>query len=221
MAMEVIDLKPDAIFVTSTRLLFVFKQATTTIPIVGVTADPVRLGLVASLARPGGNITKVAHDPGIEFYNKRFELLKEAVPKVAKLGLLLSRPLVEKSPYGAATREAANKAGIELVWPIEATYWRDEEYRPAFERMAREGVDGVVVPEQNENWTYRRLIIALAKEFQPPAIYPERMFVELGGLMSFGVDGVDFGRDCARVVAEISTVQIRPISQSRNQRNMS
>ena len=162
-----------------------------------------RLGLVASLARPGGNITGVAHDPGIEFYNKRFELLKEAVPKVAKLGLLLSRPLVEKSPYGAATREAANKAGIELVWPIEGIYWRDEEYRPAFERMAREGVGGVVVPEHNENWTFRRLIIALAKEFQLPAIYPERMFVELGGLMSFGVDWVDFGRNCARVVAEI------------------
>jgi putative ABC transport system substrate-binding protein len=130
MAREVIKLKPDAIFVTSTRLLFVFKQATTTIPIVGVTADPVRLGLVASLARPGGNITGVAHDPGIEFYNKRFELLKEAVPKVAKLGLLLSRPLVEKSPAGASTRDAAKRAGIELVWPIEALYWGDESIDP-------------------------------------------------------------------------------------------
>jgi putative tryptophan/tyrosine transport system substrate-binding protein len=69
--------------------------------------------------------------------------------------------------------------------------------------MASEGVDGIVVSEQNENWTYRRLIIALTKEFRLPAIYPDRMFVELGGLMSFGVDWVGLGRDCARAVTEI------------------
>ena len=54
-----------------------------------------------------------------------------------------------------------------------------------------------------ENWTYRRLIIALAKEFRLPAIYPERIFVELGGMMSFGPDTANAGRDCARMVAEI------------------
>ena len=75
--------------------------------------------------------------------------------------------------------------------PIEALYWGEEEYRPAFTRMAREGVDGIIVIEQNENWTYRPSIIALTKEFHLPAIYPDRIFVELGGLMSFGVDWVD------------------------------
>jgi len=54
-----------------------------------------------------------------------------------------------------------------------------------------------------ENWTYRRLIIALAKEFRLPAIYPDRIFVELGGMMSFGPDTANAGRDCARMVAEI------------------
>jgi ABC-type uncharacterized transport system substrate-binding protein len=98
MVAEAVNMKPDVIFVRSTRLLFMFKEATTTIPIVGTMADPVRLGLVKSLARPGGNITGVAHDPGIEFYNKRFEILKEAAPKVSKLGVLWSQEFIERPP---------------------------------------------------------------------------------------------------------------------------
>jgi putative ABC transport system substrate-binding protein len=203
MVAKAVNLKPDVIFVRSTRLLFMFKEATTTIPIVGTMADPVRLGFVKSFARPGGNITGVAHDPGIEFYNKRFELLKEAAPKVSKLGLFWSQEFIEKTTAGAAIKEAAKKVGVEIVVPIETLYWQEQEYRPAFERMARGGVNGIVVGEQNENWAYRRSIIALAEKFQLPAIYPATIFVELGGLISFGVNWEDFGGECARVVAEI------------------
>ena len=204
MVSEVINLKPDAIFVTSTRLLFMLKEATATIPLVGLMGDPVRFGLVASMARPGGNITGVSVDPGMEFYDKRYQLLKEAVPNVAKLGILISRVFLEKTADGAAMSEAAKRASIELILPtIEASYWREEEYRVAFTRMAEESVDGVVVGTMVENWTYRRLIIALAKEFRLPAIYPDRIFVELGGMMSFGPDTANAGRDCARMVAEI------------------
>ena len=204
MVSEVVNLKPDAIFMTSTRLLFMLKGATTTIPLVGLMGDPIRFGLVASMARPGGNITGVSVDPGMEFYDKRYQLLKEAVPKVAKLGILISRVFLEKTADGAAMREAARRAGIELILPtIEAPYWREEEYRVAFTRMAEESADGVVVATMVENWTYRRLIITLAKEFRLPAIYPDRIFVELGGMISFGPDSADAGRDCARVVAEI------------------
>ena len=204
MVAEVINLKPDAVFVTSTRLLSTFKRATTTIPLVGLMGDPVRFGLVASMAQPGGNVTGVSVDPGMEFYDKRYQLLKEAVPKVAKLGILISRVFLEKTADGAAMREGAQRAGIELILPtIEAPYWREEEYRAAFTRMAEEKVDGVVVATMVENWTYRRLIIGLAKEFRLPATYPDRIFVELGGMMSFGPDSASAGRDCARVVAEI------------------
>ena len=204
MVSEVINLKPDAIFVTSTRLLFMLKEATATIPLVGLMGDPVRFGLVASMARPGGNITGVSVDPGMEFYDKRYQLLKEAVPNVAKLGILISRVFLEKTADGAAMSEAAKRASIELILPtIEAPYWREDEYRTAFTRMAEESVDGVVVGTMVENWTYRRLIIALAKEFRLPAIYPDRIFVELGGMMSFGPDTANAGRDCARMVPEI------------------
>jgi putative tryptophan/tyrosine transport system substrate-binding protein len=203
MVSEVVNLKPDLIFVFSTRLLMAFKRTTTTIPIVSVMADPVRYGLVASLARPGGNITGVSHDPGVEFYRKRYQLFKEMVPRTSKLGVLVSRPFVEKTFGGAMVAEAGRTLGIELILPFDVLYWREEDNRPAFERMAREGVDGIVVTEQNENWAYRRTIIALAKEFRLPAIYPDGVFVELGGLMSFGPDWTDSGRDCARVAAEI------------------
>ena len=130
MVSEVINLKPDAIFVTSTRLLFMLKEATATIPLVGLMGDPVRFGLVASMARPGGNITGVSVDPGMEFYDKRYQLLKEAVPNVAKLGILISRVFLEKTADGAAMSEAAKRASIELILPtIEAPYWREDEYR--------------------------------------------------------------------------------------------
>ena len=139
MVTDVVNLKPDAIFVTSTRLLFMLKRATTTIPMVGLMGDPIRYGLVASMARPGGNIAGVSVDPGMEFYDKRYELLKEAVPKAAKLGILVSRFFMEKTADGGATREAAGRAGIELILPtIEALYWRDDDYRVAFARNGRE-----------------------------------------------------------------------------------
>ena len=120
------------------------------------------------------------------------------------LGLLISRVFLEKTADGAAMREAARRAGIELILPtIEAPYWREEEYRVAFTRMAEESVEGVVVGTMVENWTFRRFIIALAKEFRLPSIYPDRIFVELGGMMSCGPNTANAGRDCARVVAGI------------------
>jgi ABC transporter substrate binding protein len=86
----------------SGRKPFSFKEVTTTIPIVSLMDDPVRVGLVASMARPGGNITGVAIDQGINLFEKRFELLKQAVPRISKLGLLISRAYVEKIIRGGS-----------------------------------------------------------------------------------------------------------------------
>ena len=112
--------------------------------------DPVRYGLAVSLARLGRNITGVAHDPGPDSYKKRFQLLKVAVPKATKVGILASQAFIERSGL-AKSKATARRAGIELVFPIEAVYWREDEYRAAFAHMAREGVDLVIVTEQNEN----------------------------------------------------------------------
>jgi putative ABC transport system substrate-binding protein len=127
------------------------------------------------MSRPGGNITGVAIDPGVDLFSKRLELLKQAAPKISKLGILVSRPWV-KTMISFATKkgEEAKKPPMEVMSPFEALYWREEDNRPAFERMVQEGVDGIIVTEQNENSAYRRSIIALSKEFRLPAIYLTR-----------------------------------------------
>ena len=86
-------------------------MATTTIPIVSIINDPIALGLVASIARPGGNITGVAIAAGLEIIGKRMGLLVEAMPKLSTVGYLASRPYWE-DPRGAAAREAAKQAGV-------------------------------------------------------------------------------------------------------------
>jgi ABC-type uncharacterized transport system substrate-binding protein len=107
---------------------------------------------------------------------------------------------MEKTIAGAFTQEAAKRAGLAIVLPMEGAFWWEADYRPAFATMLREGVDALSVTEANENWTYRRLIIALVEEHRLPAIYPAQMFVELGGPMSYGVAWENFGLRAAEVV---------------------
>ena len=110
---DVVNTHPDLILAVGGRLSLDFKMATTTIPIVTIIIDPIAMGLVTSIARPGGNITGVAISGGLEIIGKRLELLVEAVPKLSTVGYLGSRPFWEDS-RGATVREAAKRAGISL-----------------------------------------------------------------------------------------------------------
>ncbi len=201
---EMASLKPDVIFAVGTRLVIIVKGVTMTIPVVGLMADPVRNGIATSIARPGGNITGVAHDSGTGAETaKRSELLRQVLPHFSKLGVLIS-PVFLTPNVIAQAREGASKRGYELDFPDGGDFYGSEkDCRALFAQFVSNRVDVISVTETNENWAYRRLIIALAKEFKLPAIYPERTFVELGGLMSLGPDGLDLGRECARVVSEI------------------
>jgi putative ABC transport system substrate-binding protein len=189
------------IFETGTRLLIDLKAATATIPIVAIGADPVRMGIVPSLARPGGNITGVSVDAGLEIAGKRLELLKEAVPRISKIGFLASRIIWEKTPFGAAIREAAERMNIGLMWPSDGPLM-EAEYRRAFVALPRD-VDALVVSEQVENVVHRRLIAELAAEAKLPAIYPSYPFTEVGGLMAYGYDPADVGRHSAETIDHI------------------
>ena len=205
MISEAANLKPDVIFAFGTRLVILVKGATTTIPVVGLMADPVRFGIVPSMARPGGNITGVTHESGVPGFQiaKRDELLRQVLPNFSKLGVLIS-PIFLTPSVVAKTQETARRSGYELVYPTGGDFYtREEDCRATFAHFASNRVDVINVLETNENWAYRQLIIALAKEFKLPAIYPGRSFVELGGLMSLGPDWLELGRDCARVVSEI------------------
>ena len=113
LASEVVRQQPDVIFAITGRMVRNFKAATATIPIVGSMADPVAFGLVSSLARPGGNITGVSSDAGLEIWGKRLGLLRELIPAASRVGFLAS-PDVAELP---AMREAAQEAGICLVGP--------------------------------------------------------------------------------------------------------
>jgi putative tryptophan/tyrosine transport system substrate-binding protein len=153
---------PDLIFTPGSRLALKFKESTTTIPTVGIMVDPVGVDIVPNLARPGGNITEDTVDAGVETMSKRLEFLKEVSPAISKVGVLCSRVSFENSVLGTALREAAKTAGVLLIWPIDGPL-NDAEYRRAFSLMAQGSTNGLIVLEQNESLTYRRLIIELAE----------------------------------------------------------
>jgi putative ABC transport system substrate-binding protein len=179
-----------------------FKAATATIPIVGATADPVAHGLVSNLARPGGNITGVSADAGLEMWGKRLGLLRELMPSASRVGFLVSRDVAESSE-GVAMREAAQQAGISLVGPPLEGAIQEAEYRRVFKVMAEERADALVVSDQGEHTTYSRLIIELAEESRLPTLFPYRFFAEQGGLITYGVDNIDYYRRAAGYIARI------------------
>jgi putative tryptophan/tyrosine transport system substrate-binding protein len=127
---EVVRTKPDVIVTAASRLVLSFKAATDTVPVVASMADPVPFGIVANIARPGGNITGVSVEAGSEIWGKRLQVLREAVPTASKVGFLGSRQ-IWSLPQVDALRKAAQQLGISLLGPpIEspiqdevAAYW--------------------------------------------------------------------------------------------------
>jgi ABC-type uncharacterized transport system substrate-binding protein len=202
LAKEVVKLKPDIIVAVTSRLVQAFKAATVTIPIVGLTADPVAEGLVASLARPGGNITGVSITAGDEILGKHLQLLQEAVPTASRVAFLVPRAPWE-GRYGRVMRDAAQRAGLTLVGAPLSDPIQETEYRRAFAAMSRERTQAVIVGDQAENFTHRRVIVDLATHWRLPAIYPFREFVELGGLMAYATDLADLGRQAAGYIDRI------------------
>ena len=151
---EVVGTKPDVIVTSASRLVLSFKAATHTIPVVASMADPVPSGIVTSIARPGGNITGVSVEAGLEIWGKRLQVLREAVPAASKVGFLGSRQIWDLPGGGqvAATREAAAQVGITLLGPpLESL--QEGEYRRVVGAMARERVDGIIVGDQLEHVT--------------------------------------------------------------------
>ena len=190
LAASVVRQKPDLIFAITARVVLALKMATTAIPIVGVMADPIAHGIVESLSRPGGNITGVTSDGGIEIYGKQLEVLIELLPQPSFVGFLASRSVWE-NPEGETLREAAKRMGTSLFDAILESA-QETEYRRVFAAMKQEGVAGVLASSQGENLTYRKLIVDLARDSRLPTLYPWREHVELGGLMSYGPSRAEY-----------------------------
>jgi putative ABC transport system substrate-binding protein len=202
LASDVVRQKADLILVSSSRMVQNFKAATWTIPIVGLMADPVAFGIVISLAHPGGNITGISVDAGLEIWGKRLEFLRETIQLASKVGFLASRA-VRDGPQGAAILEAARRMGMLVIGPpLEGTI-QEAEYQRVFEAMTQEHADALVVSDQPEHFTNRRLIMELAEKQRLPAIYPYRQYVEQGGLMAYAIDLVGLYRRAADYIDQI------------------
>src|SRR5262245_25551190 len=182
----------------------VAKAATTTIPIVfGVGEDPVKLGLVASLARPGGNLT------GINFFAseleaKRLQLLHDLVPKAARIAVLVNpaNPATESAQRGIP--DAARALGLQIQVLKAST---KSEIEAAFATLARDRADALHVAG-DVFFTSRRVQFAtLAASYRIPAIYPSREAVEAGGLMGYATDRVDMWRQ-ARILSPAAAVKL-------------
>jgi putative ABC transport system substrate-binding protein len=201
-ARDVVNTHPDLIVAVAARLSLEFKMATTTIPIVSIINDPVALGLVASIARPGGNITGVTISGGLELIGKRFGLLVEAMPKLSTVSYLVSRPYWE-DPRGAAAREAAKQAGISLKAALLGSVFNEAEYHRVFRSMEQDRADALMVSDEAEHFTYRATIIELAAKDRIPTMYALREFVEVGGLMAYSIDQAEIYRRLANVIDKI------------------
>src|SRR5262249_42585405 len=149
LAAEVVRSKPDLIFALTTAQTRAFKAATTTIPIVAMTTDPVATGLVSSLAHPGGNITGVSGDAGIETHGRRLEILREMVPSVSGVAYRAPRVVGQTTP-GARMREAADRLGIPLLGPPLESPVNGPEVQRVMAAMAQQGTDAIVVSETAE-----------------------------------------------------------------------
>jgi putative ABC transport system substrate-binding protein len=201
LARQVVSSHPDLIFSIAGPLALLFKTATPTIPIVTITADPIAAGLVPSIAHPGGNITGVTVDAGLEILGKRIGLLVEATSKPSNAGYLASRGGWER-PSGAAAREAAKRAGISLTGELLVTF-NEGEYRRVLSTLKQDRVDAIIVSDEPEHITYQVPLVELIAKSSIPAVYPYREFVEVGGLMSYSIDLVDAFRRLANLVDQI------------------
>jgi putative ABC transport system substrate-binding protein len=202
LATNVVRRNPDLIYTFSPEMLLAFKAATTTIPIVGLTSDPVASDIVPSLSRPGGNITGSSVDVGPDIWGKRLELLNEAIPKLLRLGFIITTTSLGKRGLALLT-EASRERGISLVGsPLDSPI-SEAAYRHSFATMAQEGADAVFVGDEPEHFIHLRLIAELAEKARLPTVYAWREGVEAGGFMAYAFELLDLFRHNADIIAKI------------------
>jgi len=202
LAADLVRLKVDLIVVAGDPSALAAKKATTTIPIVIATAaDPVGEGLVASLAQPGGNVTGFS-SLAVELNTKRLEILKDAVPKLTRVGLL--RPPGARFTGGLQMKDL-RAAAVALKLKLEEidTQLDAKGLESAFKTAKQKQVKAIMTATTNQFFAERKRIVELAVKYRLPAIYFSKEFVDEGGLMSYGVDFDDLFRKAAHYVDRI------------------
>jgi putative tryptophan/tyrosine transport system substrate-binding protein len=196
LAQELVDLKPDLIVSSAPQPSRAAKDATSTIPIVFVAvADPVRVGLVESLARPGGNVTGIAAVVPGGFIGKSLEQLKQALPKAIRIAVLLN-PTSEtnRTLFPLEAPAVARQLGVDFL-VLEAR--TAEEIEPAIDAAVKGRADALYVPGDALFHNPPQRVPELAARAKLPSIYFVRELVTTGGLMSYGPDFVELFRRAA------------------------
>jgi ABC-type uncharacterized transport system substrate-binding protein len=192
---------PDLIVTGGNPIALAAQSATRTIPIAGLLWDPLKNRLVQSLARPGGNLTGVSFDTGLEVYVKGLQLLKEAVPSASRVAFLIMGE-TWKGPFVPYMRDASRQLGISLIEKplVEGTSSAIER---ALAVILRDQTDAVYFSAEGEFYLHRRLVLDFLDKNRLPAGFQNSEIVKEGGLISYGVDIPDVYRRWAGIVHQI------------------
>jgi putative ABC transport system substrate-binding protein len=200
LAAELVQLKVNIIVVGGSPATQAAKNATKTIPIVMTNVtDPVGVGLVASLAHPGGNVTGLSN-VGSDLGGKQLELLKEASPKISRVAVLSDSAIPGNALWLEAMKVAAPALRITLQ-PVDVH--RPDDFERAFSAIKKEHASALSALRNGVNVNYRARIVDFAAKSGLPAMYPDREDVEAGGLMSYGPNYADLFRRAATYVDKI------------------
>jgi putative ABC transport system substrate-binding protein len=192
LAAEVVRSRPDVIVTGTNPHTHAVKRATQTIPVVMIVGtDVVNEGFAASLGRPGGNITGLTWDVGIVTVGKRFEFLKEAVPKLSRVAVLWDSG-ADAVAFESAIKEGAANVGLKLIW---LTFAGDLEAH--FAEAQRAGAEAIFTGGGGGLFRVRNEIVALATRYRLPDMHYATEFVEAGGLMSYAPNLPDMFRRAA------------------------
>ena len=198
---EIVIRNPDLIVTGTNPVVSAFRAATSTIPIVAFMLDPLKAGLVTNMARPGGNLTGITLDAGIEIWGKRLEMLKEAVPSTANVAFLGMRDGWDGSS-GQFLRDASVRLGISLISMV-PNMGTTSEIERVFAEMMLKKPDAVLVSGEGDLYAHRKLIVELAERNHLPMMCPYRDYLDAGGLMAYTVDLAELLKHMAGEVHQI------------------
>jgi putative ABC transport system substrate-binding protein len=202
LAEELVRLKVDVIAASPTPAALAAKNATRTIPIVGMSlTEPVEVGLVASFARPGGNVTGVAYGLDTDIFGKQLELLKQVIPEVRRVAVLSNPGNSPAQPLMMSSVERSARAlGLQLQF-VEAR--APSEFGGAFAAMAKERAGALLLTGDSMFFLHRARLADLAVKNRLPSMSTQGQWVEAGGLMSYGPSFPDLYRRAATYVDKI------------------
>ena len=196
LAADLVQLGADVIVAGANTAVIAAKNATRTIPIVMFLAiDPVGSGLVASFARPGGNVTGLTTTAGPEFYGKQLQFLKSAFPRVTRVAILVN----QVSPYHPTALQQIDPAARALGLQVQVVGVRDpREFDNVFAALKETRADAIFVPNDSMFFQYRVRLAALAAKTRLPAMWGLKEHAAAGGLMAYSTDLDDLARRAAR-----------------------